>query len=396
MVLAVALCVTACEPAPVYSEQKPKRLEIWYYWDSQSVQRSFRQMIQEFNDGHPDIEVVSKYIPDEDFKKQLALAIADDTMPALAVIDSADVFYFDSLEPLADLSELIDEEEYMDIALASCRKEDGTLIGLPLGLNCLAFFYNENLLERAGVAPPENLEEFQEAAEALTSRGVYGCAFPSIESEESVFCFLPVLWGMGGSLDDIDSEESRRAFDFLRQLSLNGAMSPNSIHMTLYDITRQFARGELAMMFNVSVMKYTIQQENPQLRMGVAPIPTGDSKVSVVGGEVLSLMDTEDAPEAMEFVKFMAEPERIRDYLDDFGYFSPREDLFEWQREHDSYCQQFQGILETARTRDFKKEWPLISTEVSRVLSMVLLHEDQEDTLEKLAQRLSQIQGGEP
>lgn len=97
-------------------------------------------MIQTFNNQHSDVEVVSKYVPDEDFKKQLALAIADGVMPAMAIVDSSDLLYFDSLEPLIDMSEIVDEDTYMDVAVEACRSEEGKIKGLPLGLNCLAFF----------------------------------------------------------------------------------------------------------------------------------------------------------------------------------------------------------------------------------------------------------------
>lgn len=391
--LGIMLCLASCVKAPVLQAEESKVLEVWYYWDAQPVQHSFRELIQTFNDTHPDIEVVSKYIPDEDFKKQLALAIADGIMPAMAIVDSSDLLYFDSLEPLIEMSEIVDENVYMDIALDSCRK-DGSLKGLPLGLNCLAFFYNEDLLEKAGLEPPENLEEFAEAAVKLTSDKIYGCAFPSLQSEESIFCFLPVLWGMGGSLEHINSENSRKAFDFLRQLSIRGAMSRDAVHMTLNDIEKSFAKGELAMMFNVSLMGPLIQKENPQLRFGVAPIPTGDPKISVVGGEVLALMDTGCVPEAMEFARFMADPENMKMYLDDLGYFSPRKDLFDWQAQEDGYCQQFMGILQTARTREFIPEWPMISMEVADVINQVILREDQEDTLEQLEKKINKIQGG--
>lgn len=392
----IALGIVSCVRAPVPEAPEPVKLEVWYYWDAQIIQNKFREMIDEFNDQHPDIEVVSRYVPDEDFKKQLALAIADGVMPAMAIVDSSDLLYFDSLEPLVDVSEFVDEDAYMDVALDSCRKADGSLKGLPLGLNCLAFFYNEALLEEAHVEPPETPEEFIEAAVKLTSDQVYGCAFPSLQSEESIFCFLPILWGMGGSLDEIDSEESRKAFDFLHQLSVRGAMSRDTVHMTLNDISRAFINENLAMMFNVSLMGPLIEKENPELRLGVAPIPTGDQKISVVGGEVLALMDTGMVPEAKEFVRFMADPENMRNYLNDLGYFSPREDLFDQQAEENEYCRQFMEIMKTARARDFMPEWPKISMEVARVINKVILQEDQEDTLEKLNIRLDEIRGGQP
>lgn len=394
LLLGIVLCITACMKAPVPDKREVKRLELWYYLDTQGIQSKVRKVIERFNSLHTDIEVVPKYIPEEDFKKQMALAIADGVMPPMAFVDAADLFYFDSLEPLVEMSEIVDESAYMDVALKSCRKEDGRLLGIPVGIICLNFFYNEDLLQQANVTPPKTLEEFAAAAVKLTSDKVYGCAFPSLQNEETIFSFLPVLWAMGGSLEHINSEESHRAFELIRWLSEQGAMSNDSVHMTMADIAKEFIKGNLAMMFNASLMEPLIRKENPQLHFAVDPLPTGEENICIVSGEVLVLMDTGNVPEAMEFASFLAEPENMKVYLDDLEYLSPRKDLLEWQAERD--VRNFTGNLKTARTRDYSSEWPMISTEVTKVINQVILGEDQEDTLEKLEEKISKIEGGKP
>ena len=81
--------------------------------------------------------------------------------------------------------------------------------------------------EEAGVQVPKTWDELQETALKLTKEDRYGFAMPALRSEESVFSFLPLLWGYGGKIAEIESEESQAAFLKLRELSESGAMSPS-------------------------------------------------------------------------------------------------------------------------------------------------------------------------
>ena len=49
--------------------------------------------------------------------------------------------------------------------------------------------------------------------------------------------------------------------------------------------------------------------------------------------------------EAMEFLHFLAEPERMQSYLDDFGFLAPREDVLERQFPEDAQMQEFVRLL---------------------------------------------------
>ena len=183
-VLALLLCsvaaLVACTPVKEPERKEKTVLQLWHYWDQEESRQCLAKLVQKFNDMH-------HYIADEDFKKRLVLAAADGEQPDLAIVDSSDVQYYDKVGILKDLSSEMKPENYLSRALISCRTKDGRLVGLPLGLNCLIFYYNEDILRQAGVGVPTTLEEFVTAAEAVTSDQVSGCAFPALQSEESSF-----------------------------------------------------------------------------------------------------------------------------------------------------------------------------------------------------------------
>lgn len=386
-----ALPLVSCGQAPKGEEPEPVTLNLWYYWDVSANRKTFLRMVNGFNASQDEIRVEAKYVPDEDLKKTLALAVAEGTMPDLAVVDSSDVQYYDEMWKLAPLTDCVDKEQYLDRALASCTEEDGTLIGLPLGLNCLAFYYNTDLLAAAGVAPPSTLDEFADAARAVTSDTIYGCAFPSLQSEESMYCFLPILWAEGGSLTSVDSPASRRAFDLLRRLAQEGSMSRSSVNMTLLDISKEFAKGNIAMMFNISGRERGILDLNPDIHFEVAPVPSGQVRATVIGGEVLTVFDNTHLDAAKTFVRYIADPDTMGDYMDAMGYLAPRRDMLMQQMARNPGMAKYADILEGGRVREFTPYWPAISLAVVDVINQIILQEDSPDDISKLEQEIRTI-----
>lgn len=393
LLLPVLLMMVLSACGKEIQQPKPEKttLELWYYWDISDTRQCLLQQVNVFNAFHDDIQVEAKYVPDEDFKKKLALAIADGKAPDMAIVDSSDVQYYNYMKPLMDVSDYIDEDEYLDEALASCRGDNGELLGLPIGINCLAFYYNKDILQQKNIEVPGNLEEFVNAAVRVTGDDVYGCAFPSLQSEESLFCFLPVLWSSGGSVSNINSEAGKRAFDVLRQLARERGMSHRTVNMTLNDISKEFTKGNIAMMFSTSSREGQIAKENPELNFGVAPLPTDSGNVTVIGGEVLTVLCGEHKEQSVRFVEFLAEPERMKNYLSEFMYLAPRKDILDWQTNEYPEQKKYVEYLQAARARDFTPYWPVVSMEIADTINQVILEEDQADALEQLEKRLESI-----
>lgn len=366
---------SGCMQQEPETEKEKEELLLWCYWETPKHQRALEELVREFNQDQEDIEVRVQYVPDEDFKKELALALADGRGPELALVDSADFEFFHNAQPFADLTDEVEElQEYMDISLQPCR-EDGRIYGLPFGLNSTALFYNEEMLEEAGIEVPENWAEFYEAARALTDQEHYGLGMSAIQSEESVYSFLPILWSMGGHVEEIDSKESHDAFTFIRKLSVGGFISSQCINMTLADVKTQFAQGKIAMMINTTASIGALEESNPDLRFGVTEIPADGIPVEAAGGEILGVTAGEHQEEAVRFVKFMADKDRLASYIDEFGVFACRRDIISGQYQDDPLQREAAALLDNARTREFTPEWPGISLSIAAALEETIVGE---------------------
>ena len=383
--------LTACALAETPKPQEKTVLQLRHYWNRGDSRQCLAKLIREFNETHEDIEIQANYIADEDFKKRLVLAASEGEQPDLAIVDSSDIQYYDKVGILEDLSTEIREEDYLSRALISCRTKDGRIVGLPLGLNCLIFYYNEDILKQAGVKPPKTLEEFVTAAEAVTSDRVSGCAFPALQSEESSYCFLPILWNYGGSLAQIDSPAGKAAFGFLKQLAENGALSEDNVNMTISDIVWEFANENIAMAFMTSSYENEIREENPNLNFAVAKLPCGENSITISGGEVLTVTCREHEEIAREFVRFMEQAEQTEECLDSMGYLAARRDLLKKQIQDDPAKKDYWNYLEQAKLRETEAYWPSLSMEIAKSINRVILGQDAPDELEQLSERISRI-----
>ena len=145
-------------------------IEYWQYFFDARV-TAMEQLIENFQAANPDITVTMTHFPYADYRTKVAAAI-----PAGEGPDVVQLFYgwlndyvdAQLIQPLpADTfpTAKIDEEFF---PMVQAMKEGDAYWALPTAVRSLALFYNERLLEEAGVAPPTTLDEFMAAAAAMT------------------------------------------------------------------------------------------------------------------------------------------------------------------------------------------------------------------------------------
>lgn len=102
-----------CQKKEEEKVAKKKQIELWHYWDIPGNQKHLEELVEQFNKSPDEVEAKISYIPDEDFKKQLALAMSEGTMPDIALVDSSDFQFLHQMKPFADLTDEISElKEY--------------------------------------------------------------------------------------------------------------------------------------------------------------------------------------------------------------------------------------------------------------------------------------------
>jgi len=399
--LAAALCLAVTVGCARREEALPEALPeitLWYTADNFKDQQVLAELVDGFNESQDQVVLTTQYVPSEDMKKRIAYSMADDTLPELAMIDSVDFMYLNSMEPFLDLTDRIPQlKQYMPVSVIPCTME-GRIYGLPYEMNCPALFYNKTVLEENGLKAPETWEEFYDTAQKTTLGQRKGFAITALTSEETIYQFLPILWSMGGSLSDVSSPESAGAFQMLHSLAQTGAMNQQSVDLTMVDLLDQFTEGNLVMMFQNSMVVDTIRSMNPDLDFDVTCFPSSDASpsVSVVGGDILAVAEGPYEDSAVDFLRYIADEDRMLSYLDGNGGLASRKDVLERQFADDPVKRRFVDIFDHARTREFSTDWPRISAAVTEAVGQVIIGDrPTEEILEQAAGRIREIRGKE-
>lgn len=346
-------------------------IEMWYYWEGENQQAAMGALIDAYNESQDNVTLTAKYIPFADFKKQLSIGATADELPDLVVLDSPDHASYAAMGVFADITDRFDTSSYFEGPIASCTL-DGKLYGVPMGANCLALYYNEDMLAEANVEVPTTWDELKEAAVALTKDNVSGLLFCSRQNEEGTFNFMPWVWSTGATSFEINTENGIKALTFVKDLVDSGAMSKEVINWTQGDVMNQFISGNAAMMINGPWQVPVMRQEAPDLNWNVTLIPKDAQNASALGGENYAVVAGGNEAAALDFLTFATQEEQIRALMDGFGYIAPRSDIADGQFAGDPIMEVFVEQMQYAQARGPHEEWPSISDAISLAFNEVI------------------------
>lgn len=361
--------VTVPKPTPP-TNVAAKELNIWTYF-SGNEQTMFGELSDTFAKNN-DVKVNVEYIPFGDYKKQISVALASDSLPDIIMIDNPDHAAFASMGVFEDITDKINaweaKDKYFDGPLASTML-DGKYYGIPVTSNCLALFYNEKMLADAGITPPTNWDELIAAAKKLTTNEVFGLGVASPKNEEATFQFLPWMIAAGGSYDQLNSPEVIKAMTLWTNLIKDGAMSKETINWGQGDIQKQFSASKLAMFVGGPWMIGQIQEDAPDLTWGVAKIPQDKQFASVLGGENMGIVKGKNVDLAWDFLKYLGDFDTVKNFISQTGYFPPRRDVAQdpiWTE--DPIKKVFMDQMQYAMPRGPHPKWPEISAAIYTAL----------------------------
>lgn len=362
-----------------------KEVTMWYYWENQEQRDGMDKVIEKYNKEQDRYEITAKYVPFADFKKQLSIGASASELPDIAVLDSPDHASYASMGIFADLTGKFDLSAYYDAPVNSCML-DNKLYGVPFGANCLALYYNEDMLTRAGLSVPSTWGELKTTAKALTTDKTTGLAFCSVQNEEGTFNFMPWLWSAGVTSYDIDSEEGIHALSYVKDLISEGVMSKECINWTQGDVMNQFISGNVAMMINGPWQIPSIEKEAADLNWKVALIPKDKEYASVIGGENYAVIKGGNEEGALDFLAYATQEDTARELMTTVGYISANKKIAEAQYEKNSPYQIFVEELQYAQARGPLAKWPSVSDAISLAFNKVIIGEASPEDAAKEAQ----------
>ncbi|ACB09014.1 MAG TPA: sugar ABC transporter substrate-binding protein [Thermotoga sp.] len=253
------------------------------------------QIIQKFNETHPDIEIVHLVVGSSlEYKQKLATGISTKSAPQVLFIRKHDMpLFLDHFRTFTkeELQKLgIDIDDIYPSVLEGLVTKDGKYYGIPIDVWIFYMAYRKDNFKKADLDPdlplkegPLNREQFVNVLRALRKVTPEG-SFPWCESPSWDWEFVHLLWQFGGDILTPDfkhpafKEAGIKVLKFLQELQKEGLYPDQPI-----DAGPTFESGA------GSVLITGIWTINPWLDLlgddfGYAPAPQLGTTKSVFGG----------------------------------------------------------------------------------------------------------------
>ena len=271
--------------APGAFAQTEVRVVVAHY--SNETAPIFEGMAAEFEAANPDVDIRIEDVSWDNLQQRLTTDIAGGTAPDIAIIGTrwlVDYVQEDIAEPLDDYITPEFKARFIEAFLAPSTI-DGRIWGLPVAASARAMYYNEKLLQEAGVeGPPATWDELRAAAEKLKAHGAYGFAIQGKEIETDAYWYY-ALWSHGGNLIEdgrsgIASDAGVRAATLYKSMIDEGLTQPDVTAFNRQDIESLFKQGRVGMILSGPWLRGQMASEAPDVQYGIAPIPEGTTRAT--------------------------------------------------------------------------------------------------------------------
>lgn len=306
----------------------------------------FKELLDEFMELNPDIEVEYVGIPWDSAKEKYDVAIASKATPDVASIHNTWLTEFalkGALMDLDDRFEAWDESSQFNAALIQAiRSEDseGRLFTIPYTDNMPMLWVRTDLLSAKGVEIPTTWDAFFEAAEKMTDldKSVYGFTIRGGSGGASQLLHALIAYsGMTSFFDDegnclLNNDDAVAFVERLAQMyNVNTAAS--DITAGLGETVSAFDSGFAAMMFH-NLGSYGDHKAvlTDEQFVGI-PYPASLEGISTYSGSMwcgyVTFADTEHPEESWRLMQFLASKSSVSRYNEVIGQLPTRTDVSE-------------------------------------------------------------------
>lgn len=291
LVMMAGLCVTASADNKVV-------LELWDFHVGVEAE-VIQGMVERYNASQDKVVVEYSSVNQTDYTTTLVpTSFANGECPDILWVEPATYNKFVDAGILADLTPYYSDELLADV-LPSCLEaataDDGNIYTLPFECETLGLFYNKDLLEEAGIAPPTTWEELEAAAAALTTDEMYGLVLPVEDTGYTLFNWWPFMWMNNADIYSegelaVNSTEMAEALDFWGSFFQNG-YAPSALQDGPWSIDN-IGNGVAAMQIGGTYMANAAEAYAEKgINIGITSIPSPDGSTyyTCAGGQMMGV-----------------------------------------------------------------------------------------------------------
>jgi multiple sugar transport system substrate-binding protein len=239
-----------------------------------------------------------------------------------------------------DLTNVIPKDvqsSFTNSSLSSVEYQ-GHLMAMPWFSSTKHFYWNINMLHKAGIqSPPKTWDEFLTDSkliqQKLGNQGIYASGW-SWKQAESLTCdYVGMVGAFGGSFfgsdgkPDFNSGGGLQAMQYMTNLMKSGTVDPASLQWTEQDVQNAFEAGKIAMMSNWEAMYPQLNDPTKskvvnQTDVGLLPGEGSVVSSSVTGSEGVAILKGSKHKEAaLAFLKWVGSKEyQLAEFKQDGQY----------------------------------------------------------------------------
>lgn len=295
----------------------PTTVTYWGLWEDQNV---FQQVISDYKRSHPNVTV--KYLKQSpiNYRERALTALAKDDGPDIVRLHNAWLPMFKNLVAVVPKN-IFSAESFRDTFYPVALKDltiGSRPYAIPLGIDTLALFVNQDLFSTGGASLPSTWDEFRQVAAKLTVRDTLGKirtagaalgTASNVDHWQDILALMMLQAGVDITVKP-DAPEAAEALNYY----VTFATVDRVWDETLDPSTLAFAQGKLAMYFAPSWRFFDLKALNPDLNFKVIPVPqlTGGSTVNFASywAEVVS-KKSKNSQAAFEFLKYLSDEESL-------------------------------------------------------------------------------------
>lgn len=305
-------------PVPVGQEVS---LTYWGLWEPETV---FNTIISEYQQAHPKVKINYVQHSPKDYRQRLQSALARGEGP--------DIFRFHntwvpmlkkdlSSLPASIMNSATFESLYYPVVRRDLRVGNN-YVGIPLEIDGLALFINEEIFESGGKTLPTQVtwDELRKLACELTlinEQGQIEIAGAALGKTENVDHWSDILALMmlqnGAEMSQPTDLSAQQALRYFVMYGQKTAECPRTWDETLPASPIAFAQGKVAMFFGSSWRIFEVKDMNPNLRFRVIPVPQlPETNLTWASYWVEGVAQgSKSQEEAWRFVKYLSEKETM-------------------------------------------------------------------------------------
>ena len=296
-------------------DQSKTQIEFWTIALSPSYDDYIKGMIRDFEEQHPEVELVWIDLPQQAALQKLMAGIAAGVPPDLVNLNTEFALVMAQNHALVDVDKMVTEEErarYFPGLWEASKYEDG-VFAVPWYVTTKVLIYNKRILKEAGWdKAPSTVEELGQMARDVHAKTDYLGYMPAIKIvNDWTMWDVPIVDPQTYEVG-FNCPEGVARLEFYRQLFQEGVCPPETLTESYRGAIDRYKAGTLAVLETGPQFLLKVKADAPGVYRdsGVAPFPkTPTNTVAAATMNFAIPRSSKNREWALKLALFLTSPE---------------------------------------------------------------------------------------